>query len=405
MYMLETNALSVSQVNFYIKSLFNSEDFLKNIFIVGEVSNLVTYNKSGHIYFSLKDEKSSIKAVIFSSIAKSLKFLPENGLKIIVRGSISVYEAGGTYQIYVNYVEPSGIGALNLAFEQLKNKLEKMGLFKEERKKPLPIYPKKIGVITSRSGAVLWDIQTTLKKRAPSIEIYFFPVIVQGKKASEEIISAINFFNALSDVEALIVARGGGSLEDLWSFNCEKLALAVAQSKIPIVSAVGHETDFTICDFVSDKRAATPTAAAEIISDGYFKANLKLSNYSILFKKHCKDLIFSYKYKLEKLKSLLHSFDPLNTLKNKIFKLEIYLERLNSLFLKNINKNKSKLLELKTKVESFNPKKIFDLGYALVLNEKNEVIKNSKNLKTEDTLNIRFLDSKVKCSVIEIDKV
>lgn len=405
MYMLETNALSVSQVNFYIKSLFNSEDFLKNIFIVGEVSNLVTYNKSGHIYFSLKDEKSSIKAVIFSSIAKSLKFLPENGLKIIVRGSISVYEAGGTYQIYVNYVEPSGIGALNLAFEQLKNKLEKMGLFKEERKKPLPIYPKKIGVITSRSGAVLWDIQTTLKKRAPSIEIYFFPVMVQGKKASEEIISAINFFNALSDVEALIVARGGGSLEDLWSFNCEKLALAVAQSKIPIVSAVGHETDFTICDFVSDKRAATPTAAAEIISDGYFKANLKLSNYSILFKKHCKDLIFSYKYKLEKLKSLLHSFDPLNTLKNKIFKLEIYLEKLNSLFLKNINKNKSKLLELSTKLESFNPKKIFDLGYALVLNEKNEAIKSSKNLKTKDTLNIRFLDSKVKCSVIEIDKV
>ena len=403
--MLETNVLSVSQVNFYIKSLFNSEDFFRNVFIVGEVSNLVTYNKSGHIYFSLKDEKSSIKAVIFSSVAKNLKFLPENGLKIIVRGSISVYEASGTYQIYVNYVEPSGIGALNLAFEQLKNKLEKMGLFKEEIKKPLPVYPKKIGVITSRSGAVLWDIQTTLKKRAPSIEIYFFPVMVQGKKASEEIISAINFFNTLSDVEALIVARGGGSLEDLWSFNCEKLALAVAQSKIPIVSAVGHETDFTICDFVSDKRAATPTAAAEIISDGYFKANLKLSNYSILFKKHCKDLIFSYKYKLEKLKGLLQSFDPLDTLKNKIFKLEIYLEKLNSLFLKNINKNKSKLLELSTKLESFNPKKIFDLGYALVLNEKNEAIKSSKNLKTKDTLNIRFLDSKVKCSVIEINKI
>jgi len=403
--MLETNALSVSQVNFYIKSLFNSEEFFRNVFIVGEVSNLVAYNKSGHIYFSLKDEKSSIKAVIFSSVAKNLKFLPENGLKIIVRGSVSVYEASGTYQIYVNYVEPSGVGALNLAFEQLKNKLEKMGLFKEERKKPLPVYPTKIGVITSRSGAVLWDIQTTLKKRAPSIEIYFLPVMVQGKKASEEIISAINFFNSLSDVEALIVARGGGSLEDLWPFNCEKLALTVAKSRIPIVSAVGHETDFTICDFISDKRAATPTAAAEIISDGYFKANLKLSNYSVLLKKHCKDLIFSYKYKLEKLKGLLQSFDPLNILRSKIFKLETYFEKLNSLFLKNINQNKSKLLELKTKLESFNPKKIFDLGYALVLNEKNEVIKSSKNLKTEDKLNIRFLDSEVKCSVIEVKEI
>ena len=403
--MLETNALSVSQVNFYIKSLFNSEDFLKNIFIVGEVSNLVTYNKSGHIYFSLKDEKSSIKAVIFSGIAKNLKFLPENGLKIFVRGSVSVYEASGTYQVYVNYVEPSGIGALNLAFEQLKNKLEKMGLFKEERKKPLPVYPKKIGVITSRSGAVLWDIQTTFKKRAPIIELYFFPVMVQGKKASEEIISAINFFNALSDVEALIVARGGGSLEDLWPFNCEKLALTVAQSRIPIVSAVGHETDFTRCDFVSDKRAATPTAAAEIISDGYFKVNLKLNNYSVLFKKHCKDLIFSYKYKLEKLKGLLYSFDPLNILRSKIFKLQIYFEKLNSLFLKSINENNNKLLELKTKLESFNPRKIFKLGYALVLNEKDEPIKNSKSLKTNDTLNIRFLDSKVKCSVIEVKKI
>ena len=403
--MMSGNVLSVSQINFYIKKFFSSDDILRDVFVVGEVSNLVSYNKSGHIYFSLKDEKSSIKAVIFSNTAKNLKFFPKNGLKIIVRGCISIYEVSGIYQIYVNYIEPAGLGALNLAFEQLKNKLEKSGLFKEERKKTLPIYPKRVGVITSRSGAVIWDIKTTFKKRAPIVEIYFFPVMVQGEKASEEIISAINIFNVLKNIDVLIVARGGGSLEDLWAFNCEKLAYAIAESQIPIISAIGHETDFTICDFVADKRAATPTAAAEIVSCGYFNAKLKLDNYSTLLKKQFTDHLFLYKYKLEKIKSHLKSLDPLSLLKEKQNKLGIYLEKLNSYFSKNLNKSKSDLLKLKVQLEVFNPKKIFDMGYALVLDEKDKSIKNANNLKREEILNIRFLDSKVKCRIIEIFKI
>ena len=403
--MVSGNVLSVSQINFYIKKFFSSNDILKDVFIVGEVSNLISYNKSGHIYFSLKDEKSTIKAVIFSNVSKNLNFFPKNGLKIIVRGCISIYEVSGTYQIYVNYIEPVGLGALNLAFEQLKNKLEKSGLFKEERKKPLPIYPKRVGVITSRSGAVIWDIKTTLKKRAPIVEIYFLPVMVQGEKASEEIISAINIFNVLQNTDVLILARGGGSLEDLWTFNCEKLAYAIAESQIPIISAVGHETDFTICDFVADKRAATPTAAAEIVSCGYFNAKLKLNNYFTLLKKQCTNYVFLHRYKLEKIKSHLKLMNPLSLLKEKKNKLSIYLEKLNSYFSKNLNKSKSDLLKLKVQLEGFNPKKIFDRGYALVLDQKNKSVKNANNLKREEVLNIRFLDSKIKCKIIEIFKI
>ena len=400
----EGEVLTVSQINFYIKEMFKDNKSLSNIFLMGEVSNLVLYNKSGHTYFSLKDEQSSIKAVIFAGVAKKLKFLPRDGLKVIVRGDICVFETNGTYQIYVNYIEPAGIGALNLAFQQLKIKLEKAGIFSKEYKKTLPLYPKRIGVITSSTGAVLWDIQTTLKKRAPIIEIYFLPVMVQGSKASVEIINALSFFNKINGIDALIIARGGGSLEDLWPFNNEDLAYAVFKSSIPVISAVGHETDFTICDFASDKRAATPTAAAELISIGYVNARDRLTSYFYSINKSLREKLLLQKYKLEKLKRNLEIKNPVNVLKEKIHKLEMYHSRLSNILEKVLNKNKNKLIELKTKLESFNPQKIFSIGYALVLSSKNKSIKSVNDVKLNDKLNVKFLDGTAKCDVTDIVK-
>ena len=400
----EGEVLTVSQINFYIKEMFKDNKSLSNIFLMGEVSNLVLYNKSGHTYFSLKDEQSSIKAVIFAGVAKKLKFLPRDGLKVIVRGDICVFETNGTYQIYVNYIEPAGIGALNLAFQQLKIKLEKAGIFSKEYKKTLPLYPKRIGVITSSTGAVLWDIQTTLKRRAPIIEIYFLPVMVQGSKASVEIINALSFFNKINGIDALIIARGGGSLEDLWPFNNEDLAYAVFKSSIPVISAVGHETDFTICDFASDKRAATPTAAAELISIGYVNARDRLTSYFYSINKSLKEKLLLQKYKLEKLKRNLEIKNPVNVLKEKIHKLEMYHSRLSNILEKVLNKNKNKLIELKTKLESFNPQKIFSIGYALVLSSKNKSIKSVNDVKLNDKLNVKFLDGTAKCDVTDIVK-
>lgn len=400
--MLSMEILTVSQVNFYIRQMFRFNDALKGIYLEGEVSNLVLYNKSGHIYFSLKDEKCFIKAVVFASIARRLTFLPENGLKVIVRGDICVFESAGTYQIYVDYIEPVGFGALNLAFEQLKIKLAKEGLFKDERKKSLPVYPKRVGVITSRSGAVFWDIKTTLSRRAPLIEIFFLPVMVQGDKASGEIIGALKTFNVLNTVDVLVIARGGGSLEDLWPFNNEDLAYAITESKIPVVSAVGHETDFTICDFVADKRAATPTAAAEIVSNGYFNVEVKLHNYFSVIKNCLEDKVLSLKYRLENLNGILKANDPLNKLKDKTNKLDLYYSRLNNAFCKIININGTKLLELKTKLESFNPRKIFELGYAMVLDEKNNSVKSIKDVSMSEKIKVNLLDGMLDCKVLRV---
>ena len=262
---MNVNVLTVSQLNFYIKSILDSDANLENIFLTGEISNFTDHYQSGHFYFSLKDNKSVVKAIMFAGFARRVKFRPQNGMKVIVRGRVTVYEPSGVYQVYVEDMQPDGVGALNLAFEQLKEKLLKEGLFDTKTKKSLPKYPQKVGVITSETGAVFWDIQNVMKRRFPLAEIVFQPVLVQGEGAAEQIIGAIKEFNEDALCDVLIVARGGGSIEDLWAFNDENLARAIADSKIPIVSAVGHETDFTICDFVADLRAPTPSAAAELV--------------------------------------------------------------------------------------------------------------------------------------------
>lgn len=255
---------SVTQLNTYIKSLFDGDVNLVSIFMSGEISNFTNHYKSGHFYFSLKDEKSVIRAVMFAQSARRVRFLPQDGMKVIVRGRVSVYEATGQYQLYVEDMQPDGVGALNLAYEQLKAKLEAEGLFAVGRKKPLPQFPEKIGVITSPTGAAVHDITTILARRYPLAQVILAPVLVQGTGAAAQITAALEAFNRLSCADVIILGRGGGSIEDLWPFNEESVARAVAASSIPVISAVGHETDFTICDFAADLRAPTPSAAAEL---------------------------------------------------------------------------------------------------------------------------------------------
>lgn len=256
--------VTVSQLNTYLRSKMEADPLLSQIFVVGEISNFTNHYKSGHLYFSLKDDRAVVKVVMFAQHARRLRFVPENGMKVLVRGRISVYEAGGQYQIYAEDMQPDGLGALNMAYEQLKKKLEAEGLFAQERKKTLPLYPQRIGVITSPTGAAMHDILSILARRFPVAEVVFCPVLVQGEGAAPQLVRALRQMNRYGGVEIIIIGRGGGSLEDLWAFNEESVARAVADSRVPVISAVGHETDYTICDFVADVRAPTPSAAAEL---------------------------------------------------------------------------------------------------------------------------------------------
>jgi exodeoxyribonuclease VII large subunit len=256
-------AITVSELNDYIKNVFDSSRFLSSVTIKGEISNF-TYHRSGHLYFSLKDSDAQIKAVMFRSSASKLKFMPESGMKVIAHGAVSVYQRDGVYQLYVSSMQPDGIGALYLAYEQLKEKLMLEGLFSDEYKKLLPQMPERIGVITSPTGAAVRDIINVTGRRFPHAKLYIYPSLVQGEGAEENLVRGVDYFDKSGLVDVIIIGRGGGSIEDLWAFNSEKLARRIFAAKIPVISAVGHETDFTICDFVADMRAPTPSAAAEL---------------------------------------------------------------------------------------------------------------------------------------------
>jgi len=304
------NTYTVTQVNKYIKKILDNDFILSNIMIKGEISNFKNHS-SGHLYFSLKDESSNIKCVMFKGQTLSLKFKPEDGMKVVISGYISAYERDGQYQLYCDFMELDGIGDLYAKYEKLKEKLANEGLFDEARKKKLPLLPKSVGVITSSTGAVIRDILNVSLRRFPKANIKLFPSSVQGENAYLEIIHQLELINEKNLADVIIIARGGGSIEDLWNFNSEELAYAISKSKIPVVSAVGHETDFTICDFVSDLRAPTPSAAAELVFPIYDELSYKLLNFnkrlkfSLLSnlenkKKHVKFLSDSYYLKRPK---------------------------------------------------------------------------------------------------------
>lgn len=397
------NILTVSQLNLYTRSVLDGDKNLQNVFVTGEISNLTNHYKSGHIYLSLKDSSSVIKAVMFAGNAAHLKFRPFDGLKIIARGRVSLYEATGAYQFYIEDMQPEQIGALSLAFEQLKAKLNKAGLFDPENKRRLPPFPETVGVITSPSGAAVHDITNILKRRFPAARVLFYPAAVQGDGAAEQLCNAVRYLNADGRSQVIIIGRGGGSIEDLWAFNDEQLAYEIYNSAIPVISAVGHETDFTICDFVADVRASTPSAAAELAVPN----TEQLLSQIELAENKLEEIIkgrFSHEY--DKLETIVSS----NAIKNPLFitakamtGLYSLNQRLNAVQKKVIADKKAQLSNTVSKLYSMDPLKVLTRGYS-VASKNGVAVSSVDELNTGDSINVRLTDGTAECTVLNIEK-
>ena len=389
--------VTVTELNSYIKGLFDNNRTLNAISVRGEISNF-TYHRSGHLYFTLKDEGAQVKAVMFRSSAASLKFMPENGMKVIVRCSVSVYVQGGAYQLYVSSMQPDGIGALYLAYEQLKSRLSAEGLFSEENKQQLPQVPTKIGVITSPTGAAVRDIINVLGRRFPLATVYLYPALVQGEGAEDNLISGIDYFDKSGLADLIIIGRGGGSIEDLWAFNGERLARRIFECRIPVISAVGHETDFTICDFVADLRAPTPSAAAELAVPDIRELLLKLDTVT---DRCIAALDRTVERQNTRLSKLLDS--SLLSKPGKIF--ELFDEKLSELYGnactavdKQITDAALRLVLASGKADSLSPLSVLSRGYS-VISKNGAILKSVEELSIGDNLNIRLSDGSVSAEV------
>lgn len=388
--------LTVSQLNTYIKTLLDGDNILKSVFITGEITNCTRHYKSGHIYFSLTDGKSLIKAVMFQDSAARLKFKPEDGLKVIVSGKISVYDAAGQYQLYVRSMQPDGLGSEALAFEQLKEKLNKEGVFSKQR--PLPLFPSKIAVVTSRNGAALQDILSILARRWPVAEILLFPASVQGELAANELTNAVKKADKQADV--IIIGRGGGAKEDLSAFNNEALARAIYACESVVVSAVGHETDFTICDFAADLRAPTPSAAAELVSPDIYEIMDSVIDSFDYMKEAVENKIERVSLYLDSLTSEGRFFNPESLFKDKKKELELLYERMNLIMKNKLTEKINELKHSSGKLDELSPLKTLSRGYAFIEKDK-EVVNSVSNLKYGDKVTAHFKDGKLNMEVIE----
>ncbi len=412
--------LTISRLNEYIKMRIDSDANLKKVFLKGEISNFKNHTR-GHLYFTLKDDESRLSAVMFSSSAQNLKFTPEDGMNVLVEGRISCYPAQGTYQIYVEKMEMDGLGNLYLEYEKLKKKLSEEGLFDESHKRPIPKYPKKIGVITASTGAAIRDIISTIKRRYPIVEVYLYSSLVQGDGAKEDIVKNIKRANE-SDLDVLIVGRGGGSIEDLWPFNEEIVARAIYNSRIPVISAVGHEVDFTIADFVADKRAATPTGAAELAVPNLTDVIDLIRNYKIRLNESMNKII---KLKRLNLDNYMNSYvlkNPVLMYENKKQRLIMMMDKINNLVIHNVeskrinlnnlmnnhillNPNelyKDKVISLNhiiEKLELINPLGVLKRGYSLTYKD-DKIVNSVKQIKKDDILNIKLVDGNISTKVI-----
>lgn len=400
--MQNTLVLSVSQLNRYIKMNFDADENLANIFISGEISNFTNHYRTGHLYFTLKDDSAAVRAVMFNSSAKRLKFMPEDGMKVIARGRVSVYEASGQYQLYVDDMQPDGVGALNLAYEQLKEKLQKEGLFSELHKKPLPPYPEKVGVITSPTGAAVRDIINVLGRRFPYAKIVFCPVLVQGEGAHLQLTDAVNLFNSERAADVIIIGRGGGSIEDLWEFNDEGLARAVYNSEIPVISAVGHETDFTICDFVADMRAPTPSAAAELAVPDANELQYALSALKNRMFLNVSSGIADRRSRLEYLTSKGALKSPDEMLSNRSQRLDTAFSKMLSSYENRIGGKKVEFISAATALSKLDPMSVLMRGFAFVSDKSGKNVYSSQALAKGDKINVRFHDGSAVCEVKEI---
>lgn len=440
--------ISISALTRYIKKSIDSDPVLQDVWVRGEISNFKHHSR-GHMYLTLKDQNSRVQAVMFAGYNQWLSFKPENGMKVLIRGEISVYEAYGSYQLYIKEMQQDGIGNLYLAFEALKKKLDEEGLFKQEIKKSLPSYPREIGVITSPTGAAIRDIFTTIKRRYPAARITVFPVLVQGEKAAPTISNAINQANQLGFIDVLIVGRGGGSIEELWAFNEEVVARTIYQSKIPIISAVGHETDFTISDFVADLRAPTPTAAGELAVPHVKELQTRIQDRTERLYQATRKLLTHNKNKLDHLSSSYAFRYPRQLIRQKELDLDRLIEGSRHSLVQKLEKKRDQLSYMnrhlmsnhpKAKADqakervfqlterlkreqrnlmtrkqqqfnhviqqlnAFSPLNIMERGYSLTYNQKHELVKSVKDFQPGDQLQLRMKDGNLDCQVWGIEE-
>ena len=443
-YMNDIKYYSITALNRAIKNMFDSKLELNRVYIKGEISNFKHHSR-GHFYFTLKDENSRIAAVMFASYAKDIKFEPEDGMKVLVSGRVTVYEATGGYQIYVDEMALDGIGNLYLEYEKLKKKLQEEGLFNLEHKKPIPRFPKKIGIITAPTGAAIRDILSTIKRRYPLCETILFPALVQGVGAKESIVKQLTLAQEF-DLDVIICGRGGGSIEDLWAFNEEIVARAIYNSKIPIISAVGHEIDFTIADFVADLRAPTPTGAAEMAVPNIVDLRTLIEQYKIRLNENIKNIISFNQKRIDNIKNAYVIRNPMALYEVKEQKLDTFIERINSYIkqilndyylrlshvkesyiLKNplasyevhrerinsIRNNLNIIIQNKlnvfnhqyeiiiNKLNLLNPLNVLSKGYSLVTDSNGKIIKEAKDLKKDDLISIKMYKGSVKAIVKE----
>ena len=396
------NIYTVTQVNMYIKALLDEVQLVQSIYISGEISNFKHYYQSGHMYFTIKDEKSQLKCVMFSSDNSRLRFEPQNGMKVICFGKLGVYERDGVYQLYVRDMQPKGTGELQIAFEQLKQKLEAEGLFDEKYKKHIPKYPEKIGIASSNMGAAKEDMKSVISRRFPLCEVISLHTIVQGENAPADIADSIRRLDKIG-VDTIIVGRGGGSIEELWAFNTEEVARAVFECNTPIISAVGHETDYTICDFVADLRAPTPSAAAELAVPDITSERMNINNFEITLESLINNIIVSKKAELDSLIKNSALMDSDKFFNNISAKLNEYDYKMKTAVSSVVTKKESRLLQLASMLNALSPLAVMSRGYAIVSKDKSTV-DSAILLKKGETIQIDFSDGEVNAVVSEVKK-
>lgn len=392
----------VSQINEYIKLRFDDDAFLNNLFLRGEISNYKCY-PSGHHYFSLKDAGGSIRCVMFRGSAFSLRFRPENGMKVIAQGRISVFPRDGTYQFYVNQMTVDGVGDLHVAFEQLKAKLLAEGLFDPSRKRSLPRYPHTIAIITSSAGAALRDMLRILRKRYPLCEVKLLPVRVQGEEAPGEITAALAYANRYRVADLIITGRGGGSIEDLWAFNDERVARAIAASELPVISAVGHEPDVTISDFVADLRAATPSNAAELAVPDQMELRQALAARQALLLTQMQKRLKQERGTLERLASSRVLKSPINYINDRRLQVDYVQHRLTAAFSETVQRKHRRFASLTAKLDAMSPLKVLARGYSMASDGQGTLLRSVKQIKPGDRLTVRFADGSAAAVVEEVN--
>ena len=400
----DSKFLTVAQLNEYVKMLMDSNPILKNVWIKGEISNFKNHYSTGHFYFSLKDDSALVRAVMFRSSAQNVRFALRDGMKVLVHGRVSTFVRDGQYQIYVDEIAPDGVGSLYLAFEQLKRKLAEQGLFDEARKKRLPRYPERIGIVTSPTGAAIQDMLNILGRRFPCAEIRLYPAQVQGPEAASQLMRGVEYFNETDSADVIIIGRGGGSAEDLWAFNDERLAYCVAASKIPVISAVGHESDFTICDFVADMRAPTPSAAAELAVPDKEELQKHLAATSAKLASVLSQRIQGYRSNLKYLREsgVLSGAAPL--LNEKRMTLLYLVKQLDGDAANAIRNSQNRLASVAARLDALSPLSVLARGYSVATNTEGNAVRCVSDVKQGDEISVRVKDGNINASVISISK-